>query len=142
LEIPVVTREPALEADDARRQPGTAVESVDDVAVQQMIAGQRVGRTRIDESPDLTWLMACAELRDSLADARDRAAEKRDSAANLDAFLRGDDDQAAFELRELAKRDRRYAKLDRLAAAQDRYELLNAHDTEASNTTQAVEESS
>jgi hypothetical protein len=64
-----------------------------------------------------------AEHRDLVANARDSAANRRDMQANLDAFLNDDNDEAPFEARELARKDRDASRRDRSASAVDRSEL-------------------
>jgi hypothetical protein len=68
-------------------------------------------------------ILTDAEQRDSMANVRDSAANRRDVEANLDALLKEEPDEAGFEARAWAKKDRSNSRHDREASAEDRTEL-------------------
>jgi hypothetical protein len=85
-------------------------DSTDPVATSQ-------SRRNVDE------ILKDAEQRDSVANVRDSAANRRDVEANLDALLKEEPDEAGFEARAWAKKDRSNSRHDREASAEDRTEL-------------------
>ena len=80
-----------------------------------VVTGQ--SRRSVDE------ILTDAEQRDSVATVRDSAGNRRDVEANLDALLKEEPDEAGFEARAWAKKDRSNSRHDREASAEDRTEL-------------------